>query len=138
MAYFSQSELWFVMAICAENVTNSPYPTRETAFAAFSCASSNVNVLGMKINMKYLSVAETAGKWGVSERSVRNYCAGGRIDGAFLTGKTWNIPENAVKSGRKNANIKAPETLLEILTDEKKVQRKGLSYRYNSYRTRQI
>ena len=44
--------------------------------------------------MKYLSVAETAKKWNMSERSVRNYCALGKINGAFLTGKTWNIPED--------------------------------------------
>ena len=31
-------------------------------------------------------------KWNVSERSVRNYCAQGHVIGAFLTGKTWNIP----------------------------------------------
>ncbi len=78
--------------------------------------------------MKYLSVAETAKKWNVSERSVRNYCAEGRIDGAFLTGKTWNIPENAVKPERKNASVKAPETLLEILLDEKASSRKGGIY----------
>ena len=42
--------------------------------------------------MRYLSVTEIAKKWNVSERSVRNYCAQGRVDGAFLTGKTWNIP----------------------------------------------
>ena len=47
--------------------------------------------------MRYLSVAEIAKKWDVSERSVRNYCAQGRVRGAFLTGKTWNIPENAEK-----------------------------------------
>ena len=45
--------------------------------------------------MRYLSVTEIAKKWDVSERSVRNYCAQGRVNGAFLTGKTWNIPENA-------------------------------------------
>lgn len=78
--------------------------------------------------MKYLSVAETAKKWNMSERSVRNYCAQGRIDGAFLTGKTWNIPENTVKPDRKNASVKVPETLLEILLDEKKSQRKGGIY----------
>jgi transposase len=47
--------------------------------------------------MRYLSVAEIAKKWDVSERSVRNYCAQGRVNGAFLTGKTWNIPKNATK-----------------------------------------
>ncbi len=50
--------------------------------------------------MAYLSVAETAEKWGVSERSVRNYCAHGRVDGAILDGKTWFIPQDAQKPGR--------------------------------------
>lgn len=39
--------LIFQLAICAENATNSTYPTRETAFADFSCGSSNASVLGM-------------------------------------------------------------------------------------------
>ena len=52
--------------------------------------------------MQYLSVAETAEKWNISERSVRNYCAQGRVHGAFLTGKTWSIPENAEKPERIN------------------------------------
>lgn len=52
--------------------------------------------------MSYLSVAEIAKKWDVSECSVRNYCTHGRVSGAFLTGKTWNIPENAEKPERSN------------------------------------
>ena len=67
--------------------------------------------------MQYLSVARIAEKWDVSERSVRNYCAQGRVPGAFLTGKTWNIPENAKKPDRSNK--KQPITLLDILRDEK-------------------
>ena len=47
--------------------------------------------------MRYLSVTEVAKKWDVSERSVRNYCAQGRVNGAFLTGKTWNIPLRSSK-----------------------------------------
>ena len=47
--------------------------------------------------MQYRSVNEIAKKWNVSERSVRNYCAQGRVNGAFLTGKTWNIPEKTEK-----------------------------------------
>ena len=47
--------------------------------------------------MRYRSVIEIAKKWNISERSVRNYCAQGRVNGAFLTGKTWKIPENAEK-----------------------------------------
>jgi len=69
--------------------------------------------------MKYLSVCEVAKKWNLSERSVRNYCALGKIDGAFLTGKTWNIPESAVKPDRINKKGKFPVTLLEVLQEEK-------------------
>ena len=35
----------------------------------------------------------------MSERSVRNYCAKGRVNGAFLAGKTWNIPEKRRETG---------------------------------------
>ncbi len=69
--------------------------------------------------MKYLSVAETAKKWGLSERTVRNYCANGKIPGAFQIGRAWNIPENAKRPSRKNKQKNEPETLLEILQREK-------------------
>lgn len=69
--------------------------------------------------MRYLSVADTAKKWNISERSVRNYCAQGRVEGAFLTGKTWRIPGNAGKPERSNKKVKPPTTLLDILQDEK-------------------
>ena len=69
--------------------------------------------------MRYLSVAEIAKKWDVSERSVRNYCANGRVPGAFLTRKMWNIPENAPKPERSNKKKEKPTTLLDILRDEK-------------------
>jgi len=69
--------------------------------------------------MRYLSVAEIAKKWDVSERSVRNYCANGRVPGAFLTRKMWNIPENAPKPERSNKKKEKPTTLLDILQNEK-------------------
>ena len=78
--------------------------------------------------MKYISVSEAAKKWGVSERSVRGYCAGGKIDGAFLTGKTWNIPETAKKPDRINKKIDAPKTLLEVLKAEKAAKLHGGIY----------
>ena len=52
--------------------------------------------------MEYVSVAKMAEKWGISERSVRNYCANGRIADAKIIGKTWYIPENAQKPDRAN------------------------------------
>ncbi len=69
--------------------------------------------------MKYLSVAETAKKWKLSERTVRNYCAAGKIPEAFLTGKTWNIPENAQRPERSNKRTDEPKTLLNYLRREK-------------------
>lgn len=70
--------------------------------------------------MKYLSAKETALRWNTSERSVRNYCAAGRVPGAFLTGKTWNIPENAEKPERSNKSKPASRTLLDVLKEEKR------------------
>ena len=69
--------------------------------------------------MRYLSVAEIAKKWNISERSVRNYCAHGRVQVAFITGKTWNIPESAEKPERSNKKKEYPLTLLNILKEQK-------------------
>ena len=77
--------------------------------------------------MKYLSVAEISAKWNISERTVRNYCASGRIPGAFLDGKTWRIPEDAQRPARKKRNT-APRTLLEVLREEKESKTKGGIY----------
>lgn len=68
--------------------------------------------------MKYLSVVEIAKKWKISERSVRNYCAQGRVQGAFLTGKTWNIPENVLKPGRILKESQRAITLLDVMKRE--------------------
>lgn len=78
--------------------------------------------------MNYISVSQAAKKWNVSERSVRNYCSLGRIDGAFLTGKTWNIPENAEKPKRANKRTEISRTLLDVLRTEKKLKISGGIY----------
>lgn len=62
--------------------------------------------------MKYISVSQVADKWGLSDRSVRNYCSQGRIPGVVLVGKTWKIPETAVKPKRKKSAGKIPDDLL--------------------------
>ena len=77
--------------------------------------------------MKYISCAEAALKWGVSERSVRNYCAGGKIEGAVLSGKTWLIPESAKKPQRSNKSVKN-NPLLSILKEQKSGGLKGGIY----------
>lgn len=68
--------------------------------------------------MSYLTASEIAKKWCVSERSVRNYCAQGRVEGAVLNGKTWQIPEDAKKPERSNKKQQS-KTLLDILQEEK-------------------
>lgn len=76
--------------------------------------------------MAYISVADAAKKWNPSERSVRNYCAIGKIPNAVLASKTWQIPEDAKKPKRTNA--KTENALLSVLREEKKQQRKGGIY----------
>ena len=78
--------------------------------------------------MNYLSVAEIAKKWNISERSVRNYCAQERIPGAVLIGKTWHIPENAEKPARSNGKKMPVKTLLSILQEEKRTKYAGGIY----------
>ena len=78
--------------------------------------------------MRYLSVTEIAKKWEVSERSVRNYCAQGRVNGAFITGKIWKIPENAEKPERINKRKEVKITLLDILKEQKSSKYSGGIY----------
>ena len=78
--------------------------------------------------MNYISVSEAAKKWNISERSVRNYCAEGRVSGAVLVGKIWMIPEGAEKPIRKTRSDAAPETLLDILQREKNTSLSGGIY----------
>lgn len=76
--------------------------------------------------MNYVSVTEWARDNGVSERAARNYCAQGKIEGAYLIGKTWNIPADAKKPERKKKEVVSP--LLEILREQKAGKIKGGIY----------
>lgn len=87
-----------------------------------------VDRMERSLPMGYLSVSEIAKKWHLSERAVRNYCAQGRVSGAFLTGKTWNIPEDAQKPSRVRAQAAAPTTLLSVLQREKQSRLPGGIY----------
>ena len=77
--------------------------------------------------MKYISVIEAAEKWGISERSVRNYCAEGRVAGARIVGKTWEIPDVAEKPERAVRSDKK-RTLLGVLREEKSARLSGGIY----------
>jgi len=78
--------------------------------------------------MKYLSVAEIAKKWNLTDRSVRKYCQDGKIPGAFLTGKTWNIPEDSEKPERAKRKSSKSPTLLDILKEQKDSKLSGGIY----------
>ena len=75
--------------------------------------------------MEYISVSDFARQHGVSERTVRNYCATGKIEGAFITGKTWNIPTEATLP-RRGKTYASP--LLKILREQKQMRLSGGIY----------
>lgn len=78
--------------------------------------------------IEYISVEEVSKLWELSIRSVRNYCAQGRVPGALLEGKTWKIPSNAEKPGRKTRHIETENNLLAFLKREKESSLKGGIY----------
>ena len=73
----------------------------------YICTQSN-EILA---DMKFISVTEFAEAHGLSERTVRNWCAAGKVEGAFLTGKTWSIPADAPLPNRGSGK-KKPSPLL--------------------------
>lgn len=78
--------------------------------------------------MEYISVREFASRNKISERTVRNWCAIGKMEGAFLTGKTWNIPANASLPPRKSTHKEKISPLLDRLRNEKESKLKGGIY----------
>lgn len=77
--------------------------------------------------MEYISVKEWAAKHGVSERTARNYCAHGRLEGAYLVGKTWSIPADA-EINRRNKKTDKESPLLAVLREQMEGTVKGGIY----------
>ena len=75
--------------------------------------------------MELISVSRFAQQHNLSERTVRNWCATGKIDGAVLVGKTWNIPSDAPLP--RKGKLKA-SPLLKRLRDEKEGRISGGIY----------
>ena len=75
--------------------------------------------------MEFISVSQFAQYYGISERTARHLCATGKIEGVFLTGKTWNIPADAIlpQKGKKKIS-----PLLKRLREEKETKLKGGIY----------
>lgn len=46
---------------------------------------------------KYMTSKEAAEKWNCHERTVRKWCAAGKIRGAYQHGRPWFIPREAKK-----------------------------------------
>ncbi len=89
--------------------------------------------------MRFLSVSEYAQKSGLPERTVRHHCRTGKIDGAFLVGKTWNIPLNALTTVISLPNSQPDSALLQRLKEERTMRLKGgiyhrtqIDFTYNS------
>ena len=89
--------------------------------------------------MEFVSVEEIAKLWDISPRSVRNYCAHGRIADAVLKGKTWMIPASAAKPKRKARFDQIPQSIAGILKMEMESRMKGglyhrlqIDFTYNS------
>lgn len=78
--------------------------------------------------MPYLSVSEFSKKWNLPERTVRNYCASGKIQGAFITGKTWNIPDDALLPTKAIKRKFSDNPLLNMLKEQKDMRLKGGIY----------
>ena len=78
--------------------------------------------------VKYILSDETAKIWQISERSVRNYCAQGRVPGAILDGKTWQIPADAKKPERSIRHVVKNESVLQVLKREKDSRQKNGLY----------
>lgn len=78
--------------------------------------------------MNYFSVKEFAKKWNIPERTIRNYCATGKIKGAFLTGKTWNIPEDAALPEKGKKKKFSHNILLNHLKEQREMKLKGGIY----------
>ncbi len=66
----------------------------------------------------FMTVKQAAGKWGISDRRVRNLCAAGKIPGAYQEGRGWKIPKDATKPA--DGRYKSTASLLEMIDQKKK------------------
>lgn len=77
--------------------------------------------------MSFISVKTFAERFGISERTVRNWCESGKLEGVFRTGNTWNIPEGSQLPKKKTAE-RGASPLLKTLREQKDGKIKGGIY----------
>ena len=65
-------------------------------FVRFSVYNNDISTEEAKLP-DYISVKETAEKWGISERRVQKLCEEDRIEGIVRFGHAWMIPREAEK-----------------------------------------
>lgn len=87
-------------------------------------------------DMEFVTVSQFAQLNGLPERTVRNWCSAGKMEGAALVGKTWSIPADCPLPKKGKARI---SPLLKRLREEKDGQIRGgiyhrtqIDFTYNS------
>ena len=73
----------------------------------------------MKTDGNFLTVAQAAEKWNISERRIRVLCAEGKIPGAVQHGRGWKIPLDAQKPS--DGGVKRTENLLSLIDEKKRL-----------------
>lgn len=81
----------------------------------------------MPITMDYISTKEYAESHGLAERTIRNYCVQGKMQGAVLVGNSWSVPADAPLPERKNVR-KRITPLLKALKEQKEGNVRGGIY----------
>lgn len=72
--------------------------------------------------MGYLSIRQTAEKWGISGRRIQRLCVEGRVPGATKIGSYWAVPEDAIKP--KDKRVKSGK-YIKVNKDSHKDERDG-------------
>lgn len=75
--------------------------------------------------MDFITVSQYAELHGLSERTVRNWCNAGKLQGAFLSGKTWVIQADAPLPRKRKSKL---SPLLKRLREEKEGRISGGIY----------
>lgn len=65
--------------------------------------------------MNFLSVTQTAEKWGISKRRIQTLCNEGRVEGVMRIGHSWAIPDNAPKPF--DARIKSGKYIKQVTAE---------------------
>ena len=107
-------------SICIYRCPACQFASRLTLFAIVTIIENAVvsDFIRGK-SMSYLSILETAKKWGISKRRIQVLCSENRIPGAMRIGNYWAIPEDAEKP--KDARVKSGRYIKKQSEEEEQV-----------------